>query len=62
MSPLLYRFRFFSIYSIWIVTRSKAPVVRRIGHFALSVEAKSASQSRAPMPCDSERAASAFLL
>ncbi|PFK46610.1 hypothetical protein COI93_04150 [Bacillus cereus] len=38
-----------------------APAARISGHFALSVEAKSASQSRAPMPCDSERAASAFL-
>ncbi len=37
-----------------------APAARISGHFALSHEAKSASRSRAPMPCDSERAASAF--
>ncbi|PEA79099.1 hypothetical protein COM04_17280 [Bacillus wiedmannii] len=39
-----------------------APAARISGHFALSHEAKSASRSRAPMPCDSERAASAFRL
>ncbi|PFS29490.1 hypothetical protein COK48_27115, partial [Bacillus thuringiensis] len=37
-----------------------APAARISGHFALSLEAKSASRSRAPMSCDSERAASAF--
>lgn len=37
-----------------------ASAARMLGGFALSLEAKSASRSRAPMPCDSERAASAF--
>ncbi|ONG94828.1 hypothetical protein BKK39_18530 [Bacillus cereus] len=37
-----------------------APAARISGRFAPSFEAKSASESGAPSPCDSERAASAF--
>ncbi|OUB53755.1 hypothetical protein BK743_28090 [Bacillus thuringiensis serovar sylvestriensis] len=37
-----------------------APAARTVGHFTLSLEAKSASSSRVPMPSCSERAASAF--
>ncbi|MCZ6940613.1 hypothetical protein EJ131_08380 [Bacillus mycoides] len=37
-----------------------APAARISGHFALSLEAKSASRSRAPKSCDSERAACVF--
>ncbi len=38
------------------------PAARISGHFTLSLEAKSASRSRVPMSCDSERAASTFYL
>ncbi|OUB83304.1 hypothetical protein BK788_17870 [Bacillus thuringiensis serovar sinensis] len=37
-----------------------ASAARISGHFTLSLEAKSASRSRVPMSCDSERAAYAF--
>ncbi|PFL12849.1 hypothetical protein COJ24_13355 [Bacillus cereus] len=37
-----------------------APSARISGRFAPSFEGKSASESGAPSPCDSERAASAF--
>jgi hypothetical protein len=37
-----------------------APAARISGRFAPSFEAKSASESGAPSPCDSERAAFAF--
>ncbi|CRI00376.1 Uncharacterised protein [Streptococcus pneumoniae] len=39
-----------------------ASAARMVGGFASSCEAKSASTSEAPMPCDSERAASTFKL
>ncbi|PEK20391.1 hypothetical protein COE89_16085 [Bacillus wiedmannii] len=39
-----------------------ATAARISGHFTLSVEAKGASRSGVPMTCDSERAASAFIL
>ncbi|PDY99800.1 hypothetical protein COC60_27960 [Bacillus thuringiensis] len=38
------------------------PAARISGHFTLSLEAKSASRSRVPMSCDSERATSTFYL
>ncbi|KFM99962.1 hypothetical protein DJ93_2347 [Bacillus clarus] len=38
-----------------------AMAARISGHFTLSAEAKNASRSSAPMSCDSERAASAFI-
>ncbi|AAS44156.1 hypothetical protein CMV37_07525 [Bacillus cereus] len=37
-----------------------APAARISGCFAFTFEAKSASDVKAPTPCDSERAASAF--
>lgn len=48
-----------SVASLPFLLYPAAPA-RISGHFTLSVEAKSASRSSAPMTCDSEQAASAF--
>lgn len=59
------------VYSCGGLTIKKHPVIGRFfmypasaarisGCFAFTFEAKSASESGAPSPCDSERAASAF--
>ncbi|PFI51456.1 hypothetical protein COI73_03960 [Bacillus cereus] len=46
----------------FLLLLNPVPAARISGHFTPSYEAKSASSSGVPMPCDSERAACTFYL